>query len=405
MQYFKLFFVDYTRNLYFCVQNKYNITIKQGILMRFTLSSSALNARLQSLAKVINSKNALPILDSFLFEVKSGQLQLTASDSENVMTIVMGLDNSDGDGSFAVPSRTILDAVKELSEQPLAFEIDLNVLTVTINYQNGAYNFTAQNAEEYPRTQIVPDSATTITLNATTLINNVGRTLFATATDELRPVMNGIYFDLQSDYLAIVATDGHKLVRNKILNIKSDTPASFILPKKPANLIKTVLTRGDSNIIIKFDDRSAEIKFDGGQLVCRLLEGSYPNYNSVIPENPNNMSIDRKSLISTLRRVLPFASESSQLVRLHIEPGKLEVLSEDIDFATSAHEQIVCDYTGPTMNIGFKGSSLQEILNNIDCDEVIFQLADPSRAGVIVPTVQPENENVLALIMPMLLSD
>ena len=373
--------------------------------MRFTLSSSALNARLQSLAKVINSKNALPILDSFLFDVRNGQLKLIASDSENVMTTVMTLDEHDGEGSFAVPNRTILDAVKELPEQPLTFEIDLAALTITISYQNGAYNFTAQNAEEYPRAQVVPDSATTIVINATTLINNVSRTLFATATDELRPVMNGIYFDLKPDYLAIVATDGHKLVRNQILNIKSDTPASFILPKKPANLIKSVLTKGDSDVTIKFDDRSAEIKFENGQLICRLLEGSYPNYNSVIPENPNNMSIDRKSLIAILRRILPFASESSQLVRLHIEPGKLEALSEDIDFATSAHEQIVCDYTGPTMNIGFKGSSLQEILNNIDCDEVIFQLADPSRAGVIVPAVQPENENVLALIMPMLLSD
>ena len=227
--------------------------------MRFTLSSSALNARLQSLAKVINSKNALPILDSFLFDVRNGQLKLTASDSENVMTTVMTLDEHDGEGSFAVPNRTILDAVKELPEQPLTFEIDLAALTITISYQNGAYNFTAQNAEEYPRAQVVPDSATTIVINATTLINNVSRTLFATATDELRPVMNGIYFDLKPDYLAIVATDGHKLVRNQILNIKSDTPASFILPKKPANLIKSVLTKGDSDVTIKFDDRSAEI--------------------------------------------------------------------------------------------------------------------------------------------------
>ena len=373
--------------------------------MRFTLSSSALNARLQSLAKVINSKNSLPILESFLFEVSNSGLKITASDNENVMTSLVPLSECDGEGSFAVTNRTILDALKELPEQPLQFEVDIEALTIKILYQNGMYNFTAQNADEYPHTQAVPDGAHVITMASNSLINNITRSLFATATDELRPVMNGIYFDLTTDYLAIVATDGHKLVRNQDYTVKSDTPASFILPKKPATLLKNFFSKDDSDVVIKFDDRTTEIRFAEGQLCCRLIEGNYPNYNSVIPENPHNMSIDRKSLIGALRRVLPFASESSQLVRFRIESGKLEVSSEDIDFATSAKEQIVCAYNGPQMSIGFKGSSLQEILNNLDCDEVNFQLADPSRAGVIVPTEQPENVNVLMLIMPMLLND
>jgi DNA polymerase III subunit beta len=374
--------------------------------MRFTLSSGTLNARLQSLSKVINSKNSIPILDSFLFEVSNNsELKITASDNENVMTSSVTLDECDGEGSFAVPNRTILDAVKELPEQPLSFDIDTEALTIKILYQNGMYNFTAQNADEYPHTQTVPDSATIITLDSTSLINNITRSLFATAQDELRPVMNGIYFDLTTDYLAIVATDGHKLVRNQNFNIKSEAAASFILPKKPATLLKNVLSKDGSDVVIKFDDRCAEIKFTDGQLSCRLIEGNYPNYNSVIPQNPNNMNIDRKSLIGALRRVLPFASESSQLIRFHIEAGKLEVSSEDIDFATSAKEQITCEYSGQPINIGFKGSSLQEILTNIESDEVIFQLADPSRAGVIVPAEQPENENILTLIMPMLLND
>ncbi len=374
--------------------------------MKFTLSSGALNSRLQSLAKVINSKNSLPILDSFLFEVANNSLKITASDSENIMQTTIALDQCEGDGVFAVPSRTILDAVKELSEQPLTFDIDVNALTIKILYQNGIYNFTAQNADEYPRTTAVPDGATLLTIDSSTLADNISRSLFATAQDELRPVMNGIYFDLSADCLAIVASDGHKLVRNQNFSINSDTPASFILPKKPATLLKNTLSKDGGDVIIKFDDRTAEINFSDTVLTCRLIEGKYPNYNSVIPQNnPNKMVIDRKALISALRRVLPFSSESSQLVRLSLTAGKLELSAEDIDFATSAKEQIVCDYTGNAMSIGFKGGSLQEIINNIDSNEFEMQLADPSRAGIVVPAEQPENENVLMLLMPMLLND
>ena len=252
----------------------------------------------------------------------------------------------------------------------------------------------------------MPGNATVVTIDATVLNNCISRSLFATAQDELRPVMNGIYFDLTADGLAIVASDGHKLVRNKNFTIKSDTPASFILPKKPATLLKNILSKDGGDVIIKFDDRNAEIQYAGSILSCRLIEGRYPNYNSVIPQNnPNLLTIDRRALLGALRRVLPFASESSQLVRFHLEAGKVELTSEDVDFATSAKESITCDYTSQAMNIGFKGSSLSEILTNLDSEEVTVQLADPSRAGVIVPTTQPENEDILMLIMPMLLND
>ena len=219
-------------------------------------------------------------------------------------------------------------------------------------------------------------------------------------------VMNGVFFDLTAEGLAIVASDGHKLVRNRNFGIKSDMPTSFILPKKPATLLKNVLGKDGGDVVIKFDSRSAEIQFADGLLCCRLIEGRYPNYNSVIPQNnPNKMTIDRRSLIGALRRVLPFASESSQLIRFHVETGKLELSSEDIDFATSAKENLTCEYSGQPMSIGFKGPSLTEILNNLESDEVVVELADPSRAGVIVPVTQPENEDVLMLIMPMLLND
>ncbi|MCI6160962.1 MAG: DNA polymerase III subunit beta [Prevotellaceae bacterium] len=374
--------------------------------MRFTLSSSVLNGRLSTLSRVINNKNALPILDCFLFEVSGNTLTITASDSENVMKSTILLDECSGDGKFAVNNRTILDAVKELPEQPLVMDVDTTSFAIKVIYQNGLYNFTGQNAEEYPTVLAMPEGATELKMTSDTLANNITRSIFATAAEELRPVMNGIYFDLTNEALSIVASDGHKLVRNKNFGIKSNSPTSFILPKKPAALLKNVLVKDDSEITIRFDERNADITFGDSVLQCRLIEGRYPNYNSVIPQdNPNKLTIDRKILIGALRRVLPFASESSQLVRLHMEPGKLEISSEDIDFATSAKEEVVCDYAGNPMNIGFKGSSLNEILNNLTSDEVELQLADPSRPCLIVPATQPENEDILMLIMPMLLND
>lgn len=375
--------------------------------MRFTVSSSALSSKLNMLAKVIGSKNSLPILDCFLFQVANGEMSITASDSDNVIKSTLALTDHDGEGEFCVPNRVILDALKELPEQPLHFDVDAagEAVAIKIVYQNGLYNFTGQSAEEYPRTQSMNDACTTVSLPTEMLINNISRSLFATANDELRPVMNGIYFDLTADALAIVASDGHKLVRSKNFTIKSVSPSAFNLPKKPASLLKNILSKDGDDAIIKFDDRSAEIQFTDGVMRCRLIDGRYPNYNSVIPNNPNEVTVDRRGLQSALRRVLPFASESSQLIRFHIESGRFEVSSEDIDFSTSAKEQLSCEYNGSPISIGFKGSSLMEILSNLTSDNIIIQLADPSRAGIIVPAEQPENEDILMLIMPMLLND
>ena len=374
--------------------------------MRFIISSTALSSRLQTLSRVISNKNSLPILDSFLFEVSNGQLTLTTSDSENVMQTTIQTDECEGDGAFALTSQTILDAMKELPEQPLQFSVNIDQATITIIYQGGEYNFTILNADEYPRMHSTLDNVNVITLDASVLCDNINRSAFAMGSDELRPVMNGIYFDLGADALSIVASDGHKLVRNRNLTVKSETPASFILPKKPALLLKNVLGKDGGDVVIKFDNRNAEIRFADGILTCRLIEGRYPNYNSVIPQNnPNQLTIDRKGLLSALKRVLPFGSKSSQLVKFRLDAGTLELSSEDIDYATKAKETTICDYNGQKMCIGFKGSSLTEILGNLDGDEVVIELADPSRAGIIVPAQQPENEDVLMLLMPMLLSD
>lgn len=374
--------------------------------MRFTLSSTALNSRLQTLSKVINNKNSLPILESFLFQVRNGQITITASDSENIMQTSLPIDGADADGDFAVPSHTILDAVKELPEQPLTFEVNLSTFEVSVGYQNGQYHFTAQNAQEYPQSEPLSGDVHVFTIDAAMLSDNINRTLFATDNNEIRPVMNGIFFDLTTDCLAFVASDGHKLVRCRNYNVKSEVPASLILPKKPATLLKTGLAKEQGNVVIKFNQQAAEIRFTESVLICRLIEGVFPNYNAAIPkDNPNELSIDRKALQSAIRRVLPFASMSSQLVRFRLDSGSLEISSEDLDFAISAKEQLVCEYNGQPLQIGFRGDFLMEILNSIDTEEVRIQLGDPSRAGIVLPATQPENEDLLMLIMPLLLND
>ncbi len=374
--------------------------------MQFTLSSSLLNNRLLTLAKVISNKNSINILECFLFEVKEGVLVITASDSENVMETELALDECEGNGCFAIANRTIIDALKEIPEQPLTFKVDTNTFNIQIAYLNGVYNFTAQDATEYPRLQPMAEDAHVITITSSMLQSALTRTMFAAAATEIRPIMSSVYFDFGEDYLTLVATDGHKLARSRNFTVKTEEPAAFILPKKPVNLLKSILAKDDSDVVIRFSEGNAEIKYAGGTLSCILLEGRYFNYNSVIPaNNPNEMSIDRKAFLGALRRVSIFASESSQLIRLHITAGNLELSAEDIDFATSAKENVICEYAGKPMDIGFKSSALSDILNNLESDEIIVKLADPSRACVIVPTENPENEDILMLLMPMLLND
>ena len=273
--------------------------------MRFTLSSTALSSKLSALSKVINSKNALPILGDFVFEINDNILYLTASDSENVMKSQLELTESDGSCRFAISNNFLLEAVKGLSEQPITFDVNQEGNLVKISYQNGLFSLPIENADEFPMSQPVNDFANTITIPNAVLAENINRSIFATAQDELRPVMNGIYFDLTPDHLAVVASDGHKLVRNKVFTIKSDQPAAFILPKKPANLLKNLLGKDGGDVTIRFDERNAEINYGDGTLQCRLIEGRFPNYNSVIPQNnPNEVHVDRLGLLAALRRVL-----------------------------------------------------------------------------------------------------
>ena len=374
--------------------------------MRFTLSSTALCSKLTALSRVINSKNALPILGDFVFDINDNIMRLTASDSENMMKTQLELTESNGACRFAISNTNLLDAVKGISEQPITFDVNLEQNVVKISYQNGLFSLPIENADEYPMAQPVSDGATVITIPNAILAENINRSIFATAQDELRPVMNGIYFDLTPDCLAVVASDGHKLVRNKVFSIHSDQPSAFILPKKPAGLLKNLLGKDGGDVTIRFDDRNAEINYGDGTIQCRLIEGRYPNYNSVIPQaNPNELRVDRLGLLAALRRVQPFANDSSNLIRFHVEGTTLQLDAEDYDFSKTATERMVCEYNGQPMSIGFKGSSFIEVLSNFDCPEVIIKLADPSRAGLVLPSEQPDNQDVLMLMMPMLIND
>lgn len=374
--------------------------------MRFDVSSTALLSRLQAVGKVIASKNTLPILDNFLFQLEGNVLTVTASDVETRLVTSVEVMNAQGSGLFCVSAKMLLEPLKELPEQPLTFDVNDANLEVFIHFQNGKYNFIGQKGDTYPQQKPLSEQAVEVLIDAQQLLNGISRSLFATADDELRPVMNGIYFDFHTDDLTFVASDGHKLVRLRNLSVKSEERASFILPKKPATLLKNLLAKEDGVVRLQFDDNNAYVHCANFEMVCRLIEGRYPNYNSVIPkENPFQVTIDRLSLLNALKRVSVFSNQSSSLIKLHLKDNLLTVSAQDIDFSTSAEERIPCAYEGDELSIGFKATYLIDILGNLSSTDVILQLADPSRAGLIFPSENEENEDFLMLLMPMMLND
>lgn len=374
--------------------------------MKFNVSSTALLSRLQSIGKVIASKNSLPILDCFLFNLEGNKLTITASDSETRLVTYVDVISAEGEGVFAISAKNLLDPLKELPEQPLSFAINEENMEVFIHFLNGQYNFVGQHGDAYPQQKPFSESMISIRMDAQLLLNGLGRTLFATADDELRPVMNGIYFDISAENLTFVASDGHKLSRLRNYSIKTEERAAFILPKKPATLLRGILGRELEPVTVKFDENNACFTCSNFEMICRLIEGRYPNYNSVIPQqNPFKATIDRVSFLNALKRVSVFSNQSSSLVKLHLTENQMVVSAQDIDFSTSAEEKIACQYEESELSIGFKGTYLIEILSNITTDEVVVELADPTRAGTIVPVKNEENEDLLMLLMPMMLND
>lgn len=376
--------------------------------MDFVVSSSHLLGHLQLVSKVVGSKNALPILDNLLFKVSEGVLQVTASDLESTLTTRLNLDSNNGSGIIAVDTKKILEILKELSEQPLTFNIDVDELKIDIISSNGKYTLVGQNGEDFPQIPgLKPDRVNRVDILPDVLYSGITSAIFATGDDELRPVMNGIFIEFQNDGVNFVATDAHKLVKYRRKEVKVEEEASFILPKKPASILKSVLPKAFSDITLEFDDKNAIFSFENFQLICRLVEGVYPNYSTVIPkDNPNKLIVDRVELFSSLKRVSIFANQASNLVGLAINGNQLRIAAQDIDYAISGNEVINCQYDGDEMEIGFKSNFLIEILNNISATEVILELSDPTRAGIVVPKDnENENEEVLMLLMPMMINN
>lgn len=374
--------------------------------MKFTVSSTALLSHLQSIGRVINPKSTLPILENFLLKVEGNTLSLTASDLETTLVTSLELDNASADICLAVNAKLLMDALKEFSEQPLQFDIDEQNLSVVVKTDNGNYNFIGMRGDEYPKMPDLGDDAATLTMPVEALANGVSKALFATADDDLRPTMTGILFDIKPDNITFVATDAHKLVRYINSAVQSGNEASFILPKKPANVLKSVVAKETGDVEISFDKKNIAFRLPTYTMVCRQIEGRFPNYNGVIPKNnPYKLIIDRLALMNAAKRVFAFSNQGTGLIKLAITTNKIVISAQDIDFSTSAEETLTCQYDGNEITIGFKAPFLIDILNNISCSDVTIELADPSRAGIIVPFENEKDEDLLMLIMPMLLSE
>lgn len=374
--------------------------------MKFVVSSIELLSHLQAVSRVINSKNTLPILDNILFDLSSSnELTLTASDLETTLITKMQLENAAEPGVVALPAKLLTDTLKEFADQPLSFDINMENYAVVISSENGKFNIVGQNGSDFPA---IPkpkaESLVSLKFPVEVMASGISKTQFATADDEMRPVMNGIFVEFTPTDITFVASDSHKLVRYKRTDVSSASASSFILPKKPANLLRNILPKDESSeLILEFDNKNAYFTTSEYRLVCRLIEGAYPSYNAVIPtNNPNVLTIDRLDLYNSLRRVSVFSNQSSNLIKLSLSGNSIMVSAQDIDFSISAYERLNCIYDGDEMDIGFKSAFLVEILSNIGATSVKVEMSDPTRAGIVIPTDKDrESEDLLMLLMPM----
>lgn len=371
--------------------------------MKFIVSSIDLLSHLQSIGRVISNKNTMPILDNFLFRIEGNTLTITASDIETTMETSLHLDTVEQEGAVAIAAKLLIDTLKEFPEQPLSFTVDPSSHAVEISWASGKFNIPGALADDYPSKPALPANVTQVSFPTEVLLEGLNRTLFATADDELRPVMNGIYFDLQENGATLVASDSHKLMYYKRTDITRDAAASFILPKKPAALLKSSLAKINDTVTLAFDDKNAVFTFPGYSLTCRLVEGNYPAYRSVIPaNNDSKVLIDRLEMLNAVRRVSVCSNQASNLIKLKVADNNIVVSAQDLDFSVSAHEKVNCRFDGHEIEIGFKSTFLSEILANLSSTNVSLELSDPSRAGLILPVEsEDEHEETLALLMPM----
>ena len=373
--------------------------------MNFIVSSTALYRQLSRIAGAIPSRSVLPIIENFLFEIDNDRLTISTTNLETSMQTVIGIESRGEPIRIAIPAKILLDILKALPEQPITFIINEDNYGVEISSENGKYKISGENGEDFP---MIPqaDNTESIQLPMHIMLKAVGKTLFAASTDEDKAALNGIYFDLGEHGATFVATDAHRLVRYRRSDITVSTPTSFIVPQKALNLLKNSLDPNDNkDVIIRYNDNNAFFQTDDLLLVCRLIDQKYPDYETVIPvNNPNKLFISKTELLGTLRRVNIFANKSTHQVRFAIKGSDLEISSEDPDFANEAKESLRCHYEGGDIEIGFNASLLLEVISNLETEEAVVELSEPNRAGIILPNVQDEGENVLMLIMPIMLT-
>ncbi len=373
--------------------------------MKFTISSSALLSVLATAGKVISNKNTFPILDYFLINIHDGELKVTTSDLETTLVSTIEVENVESEGVVAAPGKLMLDSLKEFAEMPLDIEVNDSTWEITLSWKSGSLSIPGANPTSYPAIQTLADEQREMSFDSSVLVSGVSKTLFASADDDLRPIMNGIYFNVTPGNITFVATDAHKLVKYSV-DTDQDVSAAFILPKKPANLLKSMLVRVDDAVKVTFDSQNVIFEFGHSKMVCRLIEGSYPNYNAVIPTaNPNKVLVDRVELLNSIKRVAVCSNPTTNLIRMDIESNKISLKAQDIDFSVSANETLSCSYDASAITIGFKSTFLVEILNNTESATVLIELADSTRAGVFkAVSDEPDNGESLMLLMPMMIN-
>ena len=371
--------------------------------MKFIVSSSQLLRQLQVLGGVINSNNTLPILDNFLFEISENQLKVSASDLETTMTAIVAIE-SDSSGSIAISARLLLDTLKTFPDQPLTFKTEGESI-IEISSDKGKYDMAYFGGDEFPKSVSLQSTSKTV-VPSNVLATAISKTIFAAGNDDLRPVMSGVFFQFSTDNLTFVATDAHKLVKYTRTDVTADKTAEFIMPKKPLNLLKGVLG-GEEDVIIEYNDANAKFTFENFVLICRLIDGKYPNYEAVIPkENPNKLTVDRASFQNSVRRVSIFSSKTTHQIRLKMAGTELNISAEDLDFSNKADERLNCDYQGDDMQIGFNSRFLSEMLSNLNSSEVLIEMSLPNRAGILTPIDgTDEGEKITMLVMPVMLNN
>jgi DNA polymerase-3 subunit beta len=371
--------------------------------MNFIVSSNSLLEKLRAVGGVLKSNNTLPILDNFLFTISGNELTISGSDLETTMTTSLEVESKE-EGSIAVPARILMDTLKTFPEQPLTFTVDPNNYGIEIASDQGRYKLTGQNPDEFPKMPEL-ENPTSLGIPANVLGRAISKTIFATGADELRPVMSGVYCEFSPESLNFVATDAHKLVRYTRTDANADQESSFILPNKPLNLLRSQLERSEDTVTIEYNESNAFFHFGDNKLVCRLIEGKYPNYHAVIPdENPNRLSINREQFLSSIKRVSIFSNKTTHQVKLKVTGSELSISAEDLDFANEANERLTCSYEGEDMEIGFNAKFLIEMLDHLESDEVTLRMSAPNRAGLIVPNDKEDDEDILMLVMPVMLN-